>query len=138
MDIDRFKAFNDYYGHQEGDTCLRAVSAEFKRVLKRSGDVAARYGGEEFVAILPNTDEAGAYAIADEFLKQLRALGMAHVGSEKGIVTASIGIACYRPEERLRSAVDLVGRADQALYDAKLAGRDRLAGWKGARSLGAA
>ncbi|MDB5585855.1 MAG: domain S-box/diguanylate cyclase protein [Devosia sp.] len=133
MDIDRFKAFNDHYGHQEGDTCLRAVSAEFKRVLKRSSDVAARYGGEEFVAILPDTDEDGAFAIADEFLKGLRALGMAHAGSEKGIVTASIGIACYRPDEDLRGAVELVGRADQALYGAKLAGRDRLTGWRGAR-----
>ena len=138
MDIDRFKAFNDYYGHQDGDTTLRAVSAEFKRVLKRPGDVAARYGGEEFVAILPNTDEASAFAIADEFLKGLRALGMAHVGSEKGIVTASVGIACYRPDERSRSAVDLVGRADQALYDAKLAGRDRLARWKMRPAVGAA
>jgi diguanylate cyclase (GGDEF)-like protein/PAS domain S-box-containing protein len=134
MDIDRFKAFNDYYGHQEGDTCLRAVSAEFKRVLKRSSDVAARYGGEEFVAILPDTDEDGAFAIADEFLKGLRALGMAHVGSEKGIVTASVGIACYRPDEGSRGALELVGRADQALYDAKLAGRDRLTGWKEART----
>ncbi|MDB5528656.1 MAG: domain S-box/diguanylate cyclase protein [Devosia sp.] len=138
MDIDRFKAFNDYYGHQEGDTCLRAVSAEFKRALKRPGDVAARYGGEEFVAILPDTDEDGAFAIADEFLKGLRALGMSHVGSEKGIVTASIGIACYRPDEHSRGAAELVGRADQALYDAKLAGRDRLTGWKQKRAMGAA
>ncbi len=137
MDIDRFKAFNDHYGHQEGDACLRAVSAEFKRVLKRPADIAARYGGEEFVAILPDTDEDGAFFIADEFLKAVRAMNMVHAGSEKGIITASVGIACYRPDENLRSAVELVHRADEALYDAKLAGRDRLMGWKEQRGLGA-
>jgi len=138
MDIDRFKAYNDFYGHQQGDACLKAVSAEFKRVLKRPADVAARYGGEEFVAILPDTDEDGAFVIADEFLKGLRELRMPHVGSEKTIVTASIGIACYRPDQLPRSGAELIGWADQAMYDAKLAGRDRLTGWRPKRGLGAA
>ena len=130
MDIDRFKAFNDQYGHQEGDACLRAVSAEFARVLKRPADVVARYGGEEFVAILPGTDEDGAFFIADEYLRAVRALNIAHAGSEKGIVTVSIGMACYRPGDRVRKGAELIRWADQALYDAKLAGRDRLMGWK--------
>ena len=130
MDIDRFKAFNDHYGHQEGDACLRAVSAEFARILKRPGDVVARYGGEEFVAILPATDEDGAFHIADQYLRAVRALNIAHAGSEKGIVTVSIGMACYRPGDQVRLGAELIHWADQALYDAKLAGRDRLMGWK--------
>ncbi|MEO8684444.1 MAG: diguanylate cyclase, partial [Devosia sp.] len=138
MDIDRFKAYNDHYGHQQGDACLKAVSDEFMRILKRPGDIVARYGGEEFVAILPNTDEDGAFFIADAFLKAVRALNLPHVGSEKGIVTASVGLACYHPGEHPRSAVELVHRADRAMYDAKLAGRDRLTGWRERRGLGAA
>ena len=130
MDIDRFKAFNDHYGHQEGDACLRAVSAEFARILKRPGDVVARYGGEEFVVILPATDEDGAFHIADQYLRAVRALNIAHAGSEKGIVTVSIGMACYRPGDQVRLGAELIHWADQALYDAKLAGRDRLMGWK--------
>ncbi|WP_375450427.1 diguanylate cyclase [uncultured Devosia sp.] len=138
MDIDRFKAFNDHYGHQAGDVCLQAVSAQFKHILKRPGDVVARYGGEEFVAILPETDEDGAFFIADAFLKAVRALALPHGASEKGIVTASVGLACYGPGEHPRSAAVLVRRADQAMYDAKLAGRDRLTGWQRRRGLGAA
>ena len=93
FDVDRFKAFNDVYGHPAGDECLKAVADCLKATLRRPGDAAARYGGEEFAVILPDTDETGAFHMAERCRKAIRALGMVHAGSEKGLVTVSCGAA---------------------------------------------
>lgn len=130
IDVDRFKAFNDYYGHPAGDGCLRAISQSIRSVLRRPGDLVARYGGEEFVVILPNTDEDGAFIIASLLRTSLRELQLQHVGSEKKVVTVSIGIASYSCPDALRRSTELLARADEALYDAKAAGRDRVTGWQ--------
>lgn len=134
IDIDRFKAFNDLYGHPAGDECLRVVSRCLSDTVKRPTDIVARYGGEEFVAILPDTDEDGAFFIADAFRKALRGKGLEHTASEKGVVTASVGIATFDAGERARRASELVTRADEALYGAKEAGRDRVNGWRRRRA----
>ncbi|MGV3652083.1 MAG: diguanylate cyclase [Devosia sp.] len=129
LDIDLFKPFNDRYGHQAGDECLKTISQCFRDVFRRAGDIVARYGGEEFLAILPNTDEDGAYHLANAFRARLNGLALPHQDSPRGIVTASLGIATYGRGVELRRASDLVARADEALYGAKRAGRDRINGW---------
>ena len=113
-DIDRFKAFNDHYGHPAGDECLRRVAAVLSRSVKRPADVVARYGGEEFCVILPETDEDGAYLLGEELRKAVRALNLEHDWSEKGVVTISLGIATYDAAEMARSSLELVSRADEA------------------------
>jgi diguanylate cyclase (GGDEF)-like protein len=129
IDVDYFKAYNDRYGHQAGDECLRQVAHVLRSVVKRPADIAARYGGEEFVAALPETHEDGAIFIADTFREALMSANLVHEGSPKGVVTASIGVATsLGPEDRV---LDIVGRADAALYDAKAAGRNRVTGRKG-------
>lgn len=130
IDVDRFKAYNDIYGHQAGDEALKTVATCLREALKRPGDIAARYGGEEFVAILPNTDEDGAFFIADAFRENLRALGLPHTGSEKSVLTVSVGIAVIDERDAGMNATELVRRADEALYNAKGAGRDRVTGWR--------
>jgi diguanylate cyclase (GGDEF)-like protein/PAS domain S-box-containing protein len=128
VDVDRFKSFNDQYGHPAGDECLRIVSQQLKSSLKRPADLAARYGGEEFAAILPDTDEDGAYLVAELFRKSLAARRVPHAASERGYVTASVGVATYMPDNLHRSALELIQTADGALYSAKAAGRDRVFG----------
>jgi diguanylate cyclase (GGDEF)-like protein/PAS domain S-box-containing protein len=124
LDVDRFKAYNDIYGHPEGDACLKAVAECLKLSAKRPPDVVARYGGEEFVAIFPETDEAGMLTIAEQLRQSVRGLRRIHVGSEKGVVTVSVGIAVMGPKIDLRGPADLLRVADAALYRAKGAGRD--------------
>ncbi len=131
IDVDRFKAYNDRYGHPAGDKCLKLVANCLREAALRPGDSLARYGGEEFVAILPNTDEDGAYVIAERLRRSLRELALPHEGSEKGVVTVSVGIASYGANVIDRRDTELLRRADQALYDAKAAGRDRVTGWRG-------
>lgn len=128
VDVDRFKSYNDQYGHPAGDQCLRHVSQQLKSSLKRPADLAARYGGEEFAAILPDTDEDGAYLVAEGFRKALAGLRLPHEASERGYVTASVGVATYMPDNLHRSALELIQTADAALYSAKAAGRDRVFG----------
>ena len=128
IDVDRFKAYNDQYGHPAGDECLRQVGVQLTRSLKRPGDLAVRYGGEEFAAILPDTDEDGAYLVAEGFRRSLAELHLPHVGSERGYLTASVGVATYMPDNLHRSVAELVQAADEALYSAKAAGRDRVFG----------
>lgn len=126
IDVDRFKEFNDRYGHQAGDDCLRAVAATIARVLRRPGDAAARYGGEEFAAILAGTNSAGAGAVAELLLQEVRALRLVHEKGVGGIVTVSIGAASASgrgsPSETAHS---LIASADEALYRAKRSGRDQ-------------
>jgi len=128
IDVDRFKAFNDRYGHPAGDSCLRLVSQLLRSSLKRPADLAARYGGEEFAAILPETDEDGAYLVAEAFRQSLSGARVEHGGSEKGVVTASVGVATYTADSLDRSGAVLLQTADEALYGAKGAGRDRVFG----------
>jgi len=135
IDVDRFKAYNDRYGHPAGDKALRLVTNCLREAALRPGDSLARYGGEEFAAILPNTDEDGAYVIAERLRKSLRQLALPHEGSEKGLITVSIGIASYGSHVVERGDTELLRRADQALYDAKAAGRDRVTGWRGTRDV---
>jgi len=128
VDVDRFKPYNDHYGHLAGDEALRQVSRLLKSALKRPGDVVARFGGEEFTAILPDTDEDGAYLVAEGFRRALAEARLPHAGADKGFITASVGVATYMPDAVERSAVDLIETADGALYSAKAAGRDRVFG----------
>ncbi|SEQ54664.1 PAS domain S-box-containing protein/diguanylate cyclase (GGDEF) domain-containing protein [Devosia sp. YR412] len=128
IDVDRFKAYNDEYGHPSGDECLKLVAKHLQKSLKRSADMAVRYGGEEFAAILPGTDEDGAYLVAEMFRKSLADARLPHKGTERGILTASVGVATYMPDNLHRSVGELIQTADEALYSAKAAGRDRVYG----------
>ena len=124
-DVDHFKLFNDTYGHQAGDDCLRQVAGVIQRTMERASDVAARYGGEEFAAILPETAIGGALFVGEKIRHALHALNIPHAGSPHGRVTLSIGIAAQVPEtDSLHD--DLIKAADRALYRAKHEGRDRV------------
>lgn len=126
LDIDRFKQFNDLYGHPAGDRCLRAVAGVVKSVCRRPRDLVARYGGEELVAILPDTDGVGATRVANEILQKLRDLALVHEDNlDQSIVTASAGVFAGVPQAGQLAEV-LIGYADQALYAAKNAGRNRV------------
>jgi diguanylate cyclase (GGDEF)-like protein/PAS domain S-box-containing protein len=125
LDVDYFKRYNDFYGHQAGDTCLVKVAKAAAAAVKRSADLFVRYGGEEFAAILPNTDAAGAIAVAESIREAIRDLAIPHEQSDvSAIVTVSMGIATVIPTAE-RSPDELVALADRALYDAKRQGRDR-------------
>lgn len=128
VDVDHFKIYNDIYGHQGGDEVLKQLGACLQQSVRRPGDLTARYGGEEFVAILPDTDEEGAFFIADGFRQSLRALNLPHRGSERGIVTVSVGLATCTARDKGMTSSELLGRADRALYEAKAAGRDQVMG----------
>lgn len=126
-DIDFFKQYNDTYGHQAGDDCLRAVAGALGSCLRRSCDLLARYGGEEFAAVIPDTDQEGALRVAEMMRRAVRDLGLPHASSAAaGEVTASFGVATSTVDETW-DARTLVAAADQALYAAKTAGRDRVA-----------
>lgn len=127
IDIDWFKAYNDTYGHPMGDQCLRQVSACLTDCVKRPADVVARYGGEEFVVLLPETDADGARLIAEHFSDRLQALNIRHAASDYGRVTASVGVATGMGRFLRNDFERLLTIADNALYDAKSAGRNRVA-----------
>jgi len=128
IDVDHFKSYNDEYGHPAGDACLRQVAQIIAAEMHRSGDLAARYGGEEFAMLLPNTDAAGCALIGDRIRRAIRDAGLVHTSNHAaGCVTASLGGAACRPAlERTAGVVSLIEAADQALYAAKDAGRNRL------------
>ncbi len=127
-DVDFFKRFNDRYGHQAGDDCLRRVGAALRLGLKRPGDIAARYGGEEFGCILPDTDLAGAFGVGRALEQQVRALGIEHRDSDvDGVVSVSIGVAAWVPPVP-SDEVTLLAMADAHLYSAKREGRGRVSG----------
>ena len=125
IDIDFFKLFNDNYGHQGGDDCLRQVAGALQKTVCRSGDLLARYGGEEFAVILPNTPAQGAMIMAEKLRAAVQALKLRHAYSKvSDIVTLSLGVATMLPAQGMDAEV-LVAAADQALYEAKEEGRDR-------------
>ncbi len=125
LDVDHFKAFNDSYGHQAGDVCLQRIAGTIARLAQRPADLAARLGGEEFAILLPETDVAGAIAIAERAQTAIRQLRMAHCGGVDGIVTVSIGVAVTWPQPPDGTDTDLIQLADAALYTAKAQGRNR-------------
>src|SRR5262249_8130981 len=93
IDIDSFKRYNDGYGDEKGDECLKAVAKRLESLLKRPGDLCARYGGEEFGIILPGTPPAGAFKVAERLRAGVEALAMPHEKSEAGTVTISLGLS---------------------------------------------
>jgi diguanylate cyclase (GGDEF)-like protein/PAS domain S-box-containing protein len=126
IDVDSFKAFNDYYGHHAGDNCLRRVALALMDRSHRPADLSARYGGEEFVLLLPNTPEAGALVIAERARCAVRSLEIEHLSTPEKIVTISLGVASVVPANGPDDAGDLVKAADRALYTSKMRGRDRV------------
>lgn len=147
LDVDYFKRFNDHYGHQAGDDCLRTVASTLKDSFRRPGEVAARYGGEEFAVILPGCDQAAALKHAERLRAKVAALGLSHATSDvASVVTISIGVAslmmecivsgnaqqgqtgpCPAVENCRAGSAGLIADADRGLYEAKKAGRNRVA-----------
>lgn len=127
-DVDHFKKYNDTYGHLQGDQCLQKVAQTLRRHVRRQTDLVARYGGEEFVIVLPNTDNAGAMAIAEILRKSVAALAISHEADSKSdVVTMSLGAATLvpdplKPGDQQEQLLEL---ADQALYLAKNNGRNQ-------------
>lgn len=142
IDVDNFKKFNDQYGHQAGDSCLKTIAKAIAAEARRPADLAARYGGEEFVLLLPNTDEAGCAQVAERIRQSLEALNLPHaLNPPTKRVTLSIGGATGWPNvEAQGNHPSLIAAADRALYTAKHAGRDRfvmsgqVVAWRGAES----
>ena len=125
LDVDFFKKYNDAYGHEEGDACLRALARTLADSLPRGNDFAARYGGEEFVAVLPNTDEAGARLMAEELLNRVRDLTLPHAESQAApFVTVSIGVTTGQVVYP-QTWEAYLKRADEALYRSKQNGRNQ-------------
>ncbi len=125
IDIDCFKAYNDHYGHLQGDDCLRRVARVLNEQTSRPRDLAARYGGEEFALILPHTDSA-ARTLGEQCRAAVNARTLPHVTSSVAShITVSVGIACQIPQ-RGSQPTELIAMADQALYQAKRNGRNRV------------
>jgi len=124
-DVDYFKKYNDFYGHQAGDDCLKKIAQTISNSLHRTGDLAARYGGEEFAIILPDTNVDGAVRIAQNLQQNIRKQKLVHRASEVSpYVSLSMGISSIIPTSKLTPSF-LVSEVDSALYEAKKAGRDR-------------
>ena len=125
LDIDSFKLFNDHYGHQMGDECLRSVAGQVARAAPRAADLAARYGGEEFALVLGETDADGARWVAENVRQHVADLGISHVTPARR-VTISCGVVSVLPQSGY-SFETLLRSADRALYQAKKNGRDTVA-----------
>lgn len=125
LDIDHFKLFNDTYGHQAGDKCLKKVADALRKTTNRPTDIVARYGGEEFAFILGRTDSKGALSIAEKAIEAVRNLYISHNSSTGDSLTISIGVATMFAEVGV-SESELIKAADDALYQAKENGRNRI------------
>ncbi|AVO39913.1 sensor domain-containing diguanylate cyclase [Simplicispira suum] len=125
LDIDWFKAYNDHYGHLAGDDCLRTVAGVLANCAVRSTDLVARYGGEEFTIVAPGTTAAQMQALALEVQQALAALALPHPTTPSGCVTLSAGVAAHIAQAG-ETPESLVAAADQALYQAKATGRNRV------------
>jgi len=127
IDVDHFKQYNDTYGHQQGDECLRQVAALLAKCVRRPGDLVARYGGEEFAVLLPNTPSYGAGHIALLIQRGIVGLNLEHKASSVGnFVSVSIGAVTIQPHEFEGTLADFAKLADLALYEAKHNGRNRV------------
>jgi diguanylate cyclase (GGDEF)-like protein len=125
-DIDYFKRYNDEYGHQKGDECLKRVAKTIESAVKRATDLVARYGGEEFVVLLPDVDAAGALKIARQIQQKIQDLSIAHTRSDVDeFITLSMGVATMAPTQEI-DPDHIIAVADKALYAAKAQGRNRI------------
>jgi diguanylate cyclase (GGDEF)-like protein len=130
-DVDDFKAYNDHYGHQAGDACLQRIAAALSSACRRATDLVARYGGEEFALILPDTDMAGVEKVCNAARERVEALAIPHARSRAyPVITMSFGATALVPDGST-TPILLIQWADQALYQAKLGGRNRCATWAG-------
>ena len=125
LDVDHFKQYNDYYGHQAGDNVLRQVAAELTRRVRRTGDLVARYGGEEFAIIAQAGNEEHALAMGGLICEAIAGLKLTHPHSPFGVLTVSLGVAIIVPHDR-HCIADFLRAADTALYRAKQLGRNRV------------
>lgn len=129
FDIDYFKKYNDRYGHQKGDECLKEIAQTGQSILQNSADVICRYGGEEFVVLLPETSRFAAFKVADRLRKTIQALDIPHEKSKViPVVTISVGVSTIIPK-RDDHLQELLKKSDQALYKAKANGRNRVANY---------
>ncbi len=125
-DIDFFKLYNDNYGHQKGDECLKNVAKAIHSIERRPADLTARYGGEEFVMVLPDTDSAGAAHVAERIRKKVQSLQISHAHSKaEPVITLSLGVSTLVPDND-HEPKTLITAADEALYEAKESGRNRV------------
>jgi diguanylate cyclase (GGDEF)-like protein len=131
LDVDRFKGFNDEYGHLAGDRCLKVIASTIKTLTRRPGDLVARYGGEEIVVLLPRADSGFASQVARKAVVMIEALHVTHSGNIDcgGVVTVSAGVVTFRPPDQPLNPEALVAAADQMLYEAKRSGRNRVVSW---------
>jgi len=127
-DIDHFKLCNDTYGHLAGDNVLRQVADSIKSIIRKSDEVF-RYGGEEFVIILPDQDKNYSITVAEKVRESVAALRIENKGTESGIVTISCGVAALI-WTRMKISEVLLDHADQALYQAKNSGRNRVCSYE--------
>jgi diguanylate cyclase (GGDEF)-like protein len=126
LDVDHFKAYNDYYGHVMGDECLRQIGRVLASCVSRSVDLAARYGGEEFACILPDTDIDPAVKIAGKIRQKIEDMKIEHKNSSASeYVTASLGVTTVQYAED-RTPADTITTVDKLLYKAKVSGRNTI------------
>jgi len=126
IDVDKFKPYNDIYGHLKGDKCLQSISKVIKNIIKQSNNIVSRYGGEEFIVLMPNSDLEKAKCTAESIKKSIENLNILHEGNkENRIVTVSIGVAADIPNKE-SSPEKLINMADEALYRAKNSGRNKI------------
>jgi diguanylate cyclase (GGDEF)-like protein len=126
VDVDVFKAYNDRYGHAAGDDCLRGIASTLATAARRAGDLVARYGGEEFAVVVPGCSDENARRLAERLRSRIADLALPHDASDVAPhVTISVGAATAMPGPGI-AAADLVRIADEALYEAKRAGRNRV------------
>lgn len=122
LDIDHFKVYNDTYGHQKGDLCLKQISSELHKIITRQGDSIIRYGGEEFLIILQNTDSDSAQQLANIILYNIRKLNIENEKTERKFVTVSIGVVTGKNN----NIKNFIEKADKNLYVSKNTGRNKL------------
>jgi diguanylate cyclase (GGDEF)-like protein/PAS domain S-box-containing protein len=126
IDVDRFKLFNDTFGHPAGDACLQSVAQALSKIARRPDDLVARFGGEEFVLLLPSTDAVAALMLAERARVAVAELTMRHGENQPwGVVTISAGLSTWTAPEQLKDGEQLLMMADAALYQAKAQGRNR-------------
>lgn len=126
-DVDHFKPFNDRFGHPAGDACLRHIADALRDTVCRQGDLVARYGGEEFAIVLPNTDRLGALQVAEALRLAVQDLQVCHVpGAESALISVSLGVTSVATPAQFVTPEGLIRRADEALYQAKANGRNRV------------